>query len=107
MAPQEDMVNAEEDRVVPSSTSKQSTLEQSGHGTLGYPWCCTTMLASCSHKANLLSSFLPFFPISHSCCVLTQHLSLSSFRLLRGTTNILFWEHKRWGSCGRRTKNEN
>lgn len=58
MAYQEDMVNGEDDRALPSITSKQSTLEQSGHGTLDYSWCCMTVLASCSHKADLLSSFL-------------------------------------------------
>jgi len=88
------MVSGEEDRAHPSFPSTQSTLERSGHGSLDYLWHCMTVLASCSHKAQLLSSFLSLFPVSHSCHILAKHFSPSSLRLLRDATKLLFQEQE-------------
>lgn len=45
-------VNGEEDRAHPSILSTQSAPEQSGRGSLDYPWHCTTVLASWATRLN-------------------------------------------------------
>lgn len=104
----EGMVNGKEDRGHPSIPSMQSTLGQSGHGSLDDPRCCM-QLVSWSHKAQLLFSstvsYQPFLP--HSGTTFFPIFSQTSQRCHQITTlgtgrEVELWqENKEWKLTGR------